>query len=506
MSGGNGLPVSDDIIDRFLLFSPTFSSLKAALLTCKQVYRVFQSHRNSVVRAVAYNVAGPALPQALAYIRHPDVQIHIPRSRTHTRKTPSQAHWSDFDSDEDSEDGSSSRTHRQARKTPRKPVSVRIDQLEDLASAPITPAESHKILANSKIVARLEDMFSFRYIDRTRSTSQLDSSESQAFCAAIYHLMLYSAITDLREWINDADFEHDVNVYVGDYADYIENGKKLLSILSTPELIRLHTVAEFLKEVLTWCVRAGGYSDDIRDLVLAAGPARILRCFDKQDYLMLEPLGEILDFFEEELGLMTGILSRPHTSVLESRNVKPPADIAHSVSISSRVSEKNSQCDRCQQSFGFGAHSRSTFTEISNGECYKLHITSQRNYGPQSIHRYLKNNLRHNSPEVVSFTNEAKNLGASLLLHVWNDLWEMELVRQQPLGQQPLPDWTEDSYLCDTCFTSFLVENLWLWWRYIKSDSEPLKENCWYGYDCRTQTHNRIHAQKLNHLCEQTRH
>ncbi|KAJ3729227.1 hypothetical protein C8R42DRAFT_651237 [Lentinula raphanica] len=404
MSGGNGLPVSDDIIDRFLLFSPTFSSLKAALLTCKQVYRVFQSHRNSVVRAVAYNVAGPALPQALAYIRHPDVQIHIPRSRTHTRKTPSQAHWSDFDSDEDSEDGSSSRTHRQARKTPRKPI-----------------------------VARLEDMFSFRYIDRTRSTSQLNSSESQAFCAAIYHLMLYSTITDLREWIDDADFEHDVNVYVGDYADYIENGKKLLSILSTPELIRLHTVAEFLKEVLTWCVRAGGYSDDIRDLVLAAGPARILRCFDKQDYLMLEPLGEILDFFEEELGLMTGILSRPHTSVLESRNVKPPADIAHSVSISSRVSEKNSQCDRCQQSFGFGAHSRSTFTEISNGECYKLHITSQRNYGPQSIHRYLKNNLRHNSPEVVSFTNEAKNLGASLLLHVWNDLWEMD-IRKSTLG------------------------------------------------------------------------
>mmetsp|Transcript_86334 Transcript_86334/g.105940 ORF Transcript_86334/g.105940 Transcript_86334/m.105940 type:complete len:278 (+) Transcript_86334:50-883(+) len=30
--------------------------------------------------------------------------------------------------------------------------------------------------------------------------------------------------------------------------------------------------------------------------------------------------------------------------------------------------------------------------------------------------------------------------------------------------------------------------------------------NCWYGRSCRTQSHKRNHAERLNHICEQTRH
>ncbi|KAJ3765061.1 hypothetical protein FB446DRAFT_709771 [Lentinula raphanica] len=160
----NGLPVPDDIIYKILLSSPLFSSLKATLLTCKQFYRVFQSHPNSVVRAVAYNITGPALPQALECIRHPFVPVH---SRPLLRLSLSDP-----------------------------------DDLGDLLSAPIIPSEIYQIVANSKIVKRLEDMFSFRYIDRTISTSQLSSSESRAFCVAVYRLMLYSAIADLGAWIH----------------------------------------------------------------------------------------------------------------------------------------------------------------------------------------------------------------------------------------------------------------------------------------------------------------
>lgn len=28
------------------------------------------------------------------------------------------------------------------------------------------------------------------------------------------------------------------------------------------------------------------------------------------------------------------------------------------------------------------------------------------------------------------------------------------------------------------------------------------RSNCWYGKDCNTQTHNLIHAKKLNHICD----
>ena len=30
------------------------------------------------------------------------------------------------------------------------------------------------------------------------------------------------------------------------------------------------------------------------------------------------------------------------------------------------------------------------------------------------------------------------------------------------------------------------------------------RDNCWYGHGCRTQTHNRTHAERLNHICEPT--
>ncbi|KAJ3729222.1 hypothetical protein C8R42DRAFT_157915 [Lentinula raphanica] len=502
MSRENGLPVSDDIIDRILLFSPTFSSLKAAILICKQFHRVFQSHPNSVVRAVAYNITGPALPQALACIRHPDVQ-------THDREFPPRVSWSD--ADEDSDDESTISNHKEARNTPRRQADVQThtEELGDLSSAPIAPSETHQIIANSKIVARLEDMFSFRYIDRTASTSQLSPSDSRAFHVAVYHLMLYNAVTHLDSWVIDLT---DDNANAEEHRKQLEKGKKSFSPLSTSELLQLYSVAEFLKEILSWCVRTSGYPSEICDLVLVVGPERILKCFDNQEIGSLEPLEDLLDFLEEELELIAGLSysSSPHMQILESRNIEIPSDSNRWLSISSRVSERNSQCDSCRKSFGFGAHSRSTFVEISHGECLRLHTTSLRSYEPQHIHRYLLNNLRYNNLETESLCKEAKKFGPSLLLQIWNDLWNLNIAQQpsQNVGQPSIPpssDWTEDSYLCETCFTSFLRENLWVWWRHIKASSETLKENCWYGYNCRTQTHSIAHASKLNHLCEQTR-
>lgn len=133
----NGLPVTDDVVDRILSFSPTFSSLLATILTAKSIYTVFQTHPKSILRAVAFNITGPALPQALRCIRHPNIVKYPPRSGAR------------LDSD------------NYINATVKKSSDVDIDG-GDLLAAPITAAETHLIVANAKVVARLEDLFSAR--------------------------------------------------------------------------------------------------------------------------------------------------------------------------------------------------------------------------------------------------------------------------------------------------------------------------------------------------------
>jgi hypothetical protein len=113
------LPLDDDIIDRILTFLPDFSALRATILASKQFHTVFKTHPNSIIRAVAYNITGPALPQAMRVIRHP----------SHSESTPSSTPWAE--------------SH---------PIS------------PITGEEARNLTANAAIVSSLEDLFSSRHV------------------------------------------------------------------------------------------------------------------------------------------------------------------------------------------------------------------------------------------------------------------------------------------------------------------------------------------------------
>lgn len=59
-----------DIIDRILTSVPDFSTLSTSIRISKQVYDVFQARPKSIILAVAYNVCGPALPDALQAVRY----------------------------------------------------------------------------------------------------------------------------------------------------------------------------------------------------------------------------------------------------------------------------------------------------------------------------------------------------------------------------------------------------------------------------------------------------
>ncbi|KAJ7108129.1 hypothetical protein C8R44DRAFT_884898 [Mycena epipterygia] len=71
MRGLSALPLNNHIVDGILTFCPKFASLEATILVSKAFYRVFQTHPKSIAWAVAYNVVGPAFPQALRVVRFP---------------------------------------------------------------------------------------------------------------------------------------------------------------------------------------------------------------------------------------------------------------------------------------------------------------------------------------------------------------------------------------------------------------------------------------------------
>lgn len=68
---------------------------------------------------------------------------------------------------------------------------------------------------------------------------------------------------------------------------------------------------------------------------------------------------------------------------------------------------------------------------------------------------------------------------------------------------------TSQTYTCVDCYGK-LVSVLLYWFR-ITMPSEYLspeaaqRQDCWYGYACRTQHHNEEHARKRNHVCRPTR-
>ena len=111
-----------DVIDRILLFLPTFSALRAILLSSKSFNTIFKHHPNSIIRAIAYNITGPALPQAMRLLRTAgDRDLYL------VSDPPKHAliAWAETD--------------------------------------PISPVERCTLVKNAAVVKALEDLFSSRY-------------------------------------------------------------------------------------------------------------------------------------------------------------------------------------------------------------------------------------------------------------------------------------------------------------------------------------------------------
>ncbi|XP_076916509.1 uncharacterized protein LOC143576259 [Bidens hawaiensis] len=68
---------------------------------------------------------------------------------------------------------------------------------------------------------------------------------------------------------------------------------------------------------------------------------------------------------------------------------------------------------------------------------------------------------------------------------------------------------TSETHVCNDCYDK-LVSYFLYWFRIcLPKDHLPPdaaeREDCWYGYACRTQKHNEDHARKRNHVCRPTK-
>ncbi|RDB14819.1 hypothetical protein Hypma_016315 [Hypsizygus marmoreus] len=197
------------------------------ILASKSFYAVFNSRPQSIIRAVACNALGPALPHALHALRF------------HTL---------------DSE-----------------------DKTEPLS--PINDEEICGLAANASVAEGLEDLFSSRHKDRNFQTSQLNSTESFKFNRAIYRLILFSRVFP----VYDLDFDPEPTEQE---VAHIQLERKLF-LLKFPdcELFELRSVALFMVEIAEWAQAADSterlfiHDIDIGDLAHIAGPAKVLDAY-----------------------------------------------------------------------------------------------------------------------------------------------------------------------------------------------------------------------------------
>ncbi|KAK7045456.1 hypothetical protein VNI00_007709 [Paramarasmius palmivorus] len=454
MRGFNGLPLADDIIDRILLFLPDFATLRSTILASKSFHNVFKTHPNSILRAVAYNITGPALPQALRCIRY---------------------HVSDPD-DSETEDEEEMGT-------------VTNTEHETEERAPIKSGETHQLVRNAKIVKDFENIFSLRHKNRHFKTSQLNFEESLRFHRAMYRIMLYCRLFPASKYndMDDDDDDDDRDDLVTRLSKERAERKKFLSEFATQELYEIQSVSLFLVEVVIWVTQHEILNDDYGDIALSTGPATIHECVQ---ILSPEPILEAMMDIEieddNEHPLVAGYLSYPLSKLYEERKAKPPpTDSSHWRSILEQIEGENDPCAHCNKPTGFDLWGPSTSEYLGVGAPYLAR-------NPFSL---AKGSLRFSRSDAPRFKQEFDNVSQDVYAIV-DDILESSY-KAPEFAARSANDW-----LCKECLTKLLKEHLHLWLLDKKTKAgDQIHENCWYGYNCRTMTHKEEHAKKLNHLC-----
>ncbi|KAG6903246.1 hypothetical protein C0995_000141 [Termitomyces sp. Mi166 len=255
--------------------------------------------------------------------------------------------------------------------------------------------------------------------------------------------------------------------------------KKLLDDFPTSELFELQSASLFLIEIAKG-IRAGenGQPEEMfGDVVLARGPALVLQAYQ------FITTGDLVGYLEIVPPSLVSYLSNPLERILEERKTKPPDNSSHWSSLLDDVRGGNDMC-KFPFIFGCGWDDLRRFS-ISLGLC--------------GIVGLVKGHLIANIVEGSSLRNE--------LLEAHSSPTSTNLLEQMHQVKTPPWDtWNNGDWLCEPCIVELFQAHLHLWLLERKREKgDEIKEDCWYGYNCRTQRHSVHHAGRLNHLCEPTR-
>ncbi|KAJ7450515.1 hypothetical protein B0H11DRAFT_2077294 [Mycena galericulata] len=301
------LPLDDDL-DRILTFCGSFGTLKASILVSKAFYRVFRSHPKSIIRAVAYNIVGPSLPQALRVVRYP---YHL------------------YDSPEGNL------------------AAMAAECPEDQDIGTLTAEEKEKLQENSRVVEELEGIYSVRNKDRKSKTSLLAWRESWRFRRAMYRMMLFSKLFSEEDMYGGADIHN--------FGDGVIRKVRLqrtavLDKYSTAELHELYSVVKFMRSIVP--SSSTRPSEASVDSLLAIGPTVILRSFQLHDSLKGDPIEIFVGYFSLALG-----------NIWTARKITPPSDNEPmSTWILDEVNGTDDTCSQCAAPGGINLYTEANWS------------------------------------------------------------------------------------------------------------------------------------------------
>ncbi|KAJ7821370.1 hypothetical protein B0H14DRAFT_2831422 [Mycena olivaceomarginata] len=438
----SALPLDDDIVDRILTFCPTFTTLQSMILVSKAFYAVFQTHPKSITRAVAYNIVGPALPQALRVIRFPLVNL----------------------------DGT-------LRDEKEDPDTLATTLPEEHSPSIITAEEQQVLQENSTVVETLEDIYSLTHKDRTSTTSVLTQEESWRFRRAMYRIWLYCNIfPGNRYTLEDIDFDED-NIKLVQ-----RQRTAVLSEYPTDELLQIYAVVRFMRGILEAVSDEEDNLTTIVDILLSVGPTAVECAWKYQSREAIEddiefPLHEV----DEDIPLYTGYFSIPLDNIWTARKVKlPKEDEPATKYILDTIIGGNDTCSQCTAPGGLALLTEANWHRI-----------------PANPIQFLKNKLKITPTVTTPFNAHFHHVSDNDAIGAW-----ISSIFTVPKAGPEWDGWERDKSYCQPCLCKFLEEHVWRWFlqERINGGWSP-PENCWYGYNCKTMVHQRAHAEGKNHLC-----
>ncbi|KAF7292006.1 hypothetical protein MIND_01226300 [Mycena indigotica] len=348
---------------------------------------------------------------------------------------------------------------------------------EDIHNGVTNMSNLNALHKNTQVVRKLEDLYSHMYDDRNSPISVLSPDESFRFQRALYRIFLYCKVFPGHLFKAD-----DIAGQSDEVVAKIRNKRQtLLDVYSTEALYQIYSVVKFLGHIIErYC------AEQMREPLLSTGPAGILRIWQAYSCEAVESEFDFeLFHFWQENPVFEGYFSLPLENIWKKRGDPEYEQFAvPSTHILDNIVSKDATCPWCGYKAGLRMLNATNWTRL---------------FVP--IPTLLKSNLKRNpiaQEDVTSFTANVIN----------SDAFGPFIVHLFSFTTHTAPEfdkWKSTDSYCFSCLLRFLEAHLWVWLLEEKLKAGWITpENCWYGWDCRTQT-NRSHAERRNHFCAPTK-